>query len=80
MADVLVCTDWNATSGACSSFDLVQDVYLLPGTVEAQIDLIVNGGFSGEAFTLAFTGSLLVWATGLGIGLIISQVRKARIP
>lgn len=80
MADVLVCTDWNATSGACSSFDLAQGVYLFPESVEAQIDLIVNGGFSGEAFSLAFVGSLLVWATGLGIGLIVSQIRKARIP
>ena len=79
MADVLTCTNWDSVSSQCSQFELVQDVYLLPIGVEGYIDLILNGGFSEEAFSLAFVGTLLVWATGLGLGLIISQVRKARI-
>jgi hypothetical protein len=79
MADILTCTTWDAESSTCTEVALVQEVYLLPESVEAQVSLIINGGFSPEAFTLAFTGSLLIWATGLGIGLIVSQVRKARI-
>lgn len=79
MADVLTCTSWDVGSSTCTQVALVQDVYLMPTSVEGYIDLILNGGFSGEAFTLAFTGSLLIWATGLGVGLIASQVRKARI-
>lgn len=79
MADVLTCTAWDAGSSTCTEVALVQGIYLMPESVEGYIDLILNGGFSGEAFTLAFIGSLLIWATGLGVGMIASQIRKARI-
>lgn len=36
-------------------------------------------GFDETLFSMAFGAALLLFATGLGIGLIISTLRKARI-
>jgi hypothetical protein len=45
-----------------------------------QIELLLNGGWNQDAFNLAFMGVLSLWVTGLTVGIIIAQVRKARAP
>lgn len=79
MSTVLLCTAWDAASSSCSSFDVVEDVYLLPADAAGMVELLLNGGFDPEAFGIAFSGILGLWATGLAIGFIASNVRKARI-
>jgi len=39
-----------------------------------------NFGWNLEAFELGVAGALLAWATGVGVGLIIGQIRKMRAP
>jgi hypothetical protein len=41
--------------------------------------MLLNGGFEPEAFSIAFVGMLLVWAVGLGVGLIVARVRQLKI-
>ncbi|HZX32362.1 MAG TPA: hypothetical protein VFF03_13505 [Rhodocyclaceae bacterium] len=41
--------------------------------------LLTAFGFDASLFGLAFGGGLVVFVTGLGIGLAVSQVRKLRI-
>jgi hypothetical protein len=53
-----------------------QDVYLIPAGSEEQITMLLNGGFSPDAFQIAFIGFLVIWATGLGIGLILNLIKK----
>lgn len=44
----------------------------------AHIDLLLNGGFDAQSFEFAFMALMALWATGVGFGFIIAQVRKAR--
>lgn len=39
-----------------------------------------NFGWDLAAFEVGVGGALLAWATGIGVGLIISQIRKMRTP
>lgn len=79
MSTVLLCTNWDSGSSTCASFAVVEDVYLLPAESAGMVELLLNGGFSPEAFGIAFSGILGLWATGLAIGFIASTIRKARI-
>jgi hypothetical protein len=70
MAIIYTCLD-----AACTS-TVASDVFLIPSEHAAQIDLLVQGGFSEEAFGVAFGGMLLLWVTGLGIGFILNLIKK----
>lgn len=66
---------------------LACSVPLSPCPEESQVlvaswlsDLILNGGFDPDSFGVAFGGALVLWATGLAIGLIVAQIRKIRLP
>lgn len=80
LAAVRVCTSYTTgTDGAvsCSSEQYVE-TYLFSTAESAELNLISTGGLDVEAFSLFFVGTLLVFATGLGVGLILSQIRKVR--
>lgn len=44
----------------------------------AHLELLLNGGFDQQSFEVAFMGILALWATGVGFGFIIAQVRRMR--
>jgi hypothetical protein len=78
VADVLICTDWNATAATCDSVTLVPNVYLFSSDSIQQIDLLLNGGFDPQAFGVGFVGFMSLFAIGLATGLVVSQLRKLR--
>ncbi len=41
------------------------------------INLVLNGGFSSEAFGVGFGGIISLWIIGLTTGIIISIIRKS---
>lgn len=57
----------------------IQAVHLLPPEASTFTDLLVNGGFDPELARLGFVGVMLLWASGLAVGLIISHLRKTRV-
>ena len=69
---VLVCTDWDATLQTCGGFRVVQ-AYLIIDPSEMPF-----GSIDGELVSVVFGGVLLLFCVGMGIGLIIAQIRKAR--
>lgn len=75
MAWVRVCTD--LVEGVCN-VEQYQDAYLIPAGEQELINLLITGGFSPEAFGLAFTGMLVLFAAGAGTGIIIAQIRKLK--
>lgn len=42
------------------------------------LNLLLTGGFSPEAMELGFLGVMLMFATGLAVGIVANLVRKAR--
>lgn len=55
---------------------------LCSGTVSqvdgAQADLWITGGWDADAFAEGFSGIILLFVAGLGVGLVVSMVRKLR--
>jgi hypothetical protein len=78
VADVLICTDWNATAAICDSVTLVPNVYLFSSDSVQQIDLLLNGGFDPQAFGIGFVGILSLFAIGLATGIVVSMLRKMK--
>lgn len=72
---VLVCSSFDGAT--CVQQEFVQ-AYLLPATAGEQLDLLLQGGFSAELFNAGFMGMLTLFATGFGIGLVLSVLRKAK--
>jgi hypothetical protein len=70
MTVIYTCADAECTS------TVAQDVYLIPAGYEEYIQLFLNGGFSPEAFQKALIGYLLIWVTGIGVGLILNLIKK----
>lgn len=81
---ILACTDAAVLAGqavtACASGNQVwTDAYIIPATAQATIDLLLTGGFDEGSFEVGFMGLVLLWVTGLGIGFVISHIRRTRI-
>ena len=77
---IQACRAWTTNPDAsvsCSSFEWIQG-YVLPPSAESQLELLLQGGFSPELFQLGFLGTVLLFATGFGVGLIIAQLRKLK--
>jgi hypothetical protein len=77
---VLVCAQFTQSSSgvtSCTSQTWV-DTYVLTPDEQAQLQLVVNGGFDADTFTMFFGATLLLFATGFTVGIIISQIRKVR--
>lgn len=77
---VQVCMSWSTTKqGLMACNELAwQQAYLIPPEAAGYIDILVNGGFSPEAFGVGVAGVLGAWATGLITGWIASILRKAK--
>ncbi|THG82152.1 hypothetical protein E5198_10320 [Pseudomonas sp. A-1] len=77
---IQVCRSWvthQDGSLGCNTFEWVQG-YVLPPEVSGHLDLLVQGGFSADLFKIGFLGTLSLFATGFGIGLIVAQLRKLK--
>lgn len=44
----------------------------------AQAELWIYGGWDGDSFAEGFGGVVLLFIAGLGVGLVVSMVRKLR--
>lgn len=64
-------------NGVCQNQEYVQG-YVLPATAGDQLDLLFQGGFSTQGFTLGFSAMISLYAIGIGVGLIISVLRKLK--
>ena len=51
--------------------------FLLPPDVEPYVEVLM-GGFDPSAFKLGFASSIGMFVLGLGIGVILAALRKAR--
>ena len=75
---VLTCSQFTQSSEgvtSCTS-QAWQEAYVVTPEQQAQLELVINGGFDSESFVLFFSATLLMFAIGFGCGIIISQVRK----
>ena len=71
MAILLTCTQPLDTNGTCPA----------EAWQEIQIDVLTEAfTLNMETMELGFMGMLLLFCTGLGVGLIIAHVRKLRAP
>ena len=77
---VLVCTGFTTSVEGVTTCDnqVWTETYVVTPEQQAQLDLVVSGGFDPEVFTFFFTATLMLFATGFTVGIIISQLRKAR--
>ncbi|EIU3499474.1 hypothetical protein L4P89_004343 [Pseudomonas aeruginosa] len=77
---VQVCTAWTSTpEGFMACRELAwQQAYLIPSEAAGYVDILVNGGFSPEAFGIGAAGVLGSFVTGLLIGWVASLLRKAK--
>lgn len=77
---VQVCKTWvqnaDGTVG-CTHLEWIQ-TYLIPPEAAGYVDILVNGGFSPEAFGIGAAGVLGSFVTGLLIGWVASLLRKAK--
>ena len=48
-------------------------------TSSGQLDLLIQGGFDSGAAELAVLGVMMMFATGLGVGVVANIIRKERI-
>jgi uncharacterized membrane protein YjjP (DUF1212 family) len=74
------CTQFTQTSGGvttCTAQGWV-DTYVVTPDEQAQLQLVIQGGFDSSSFSLFFGGTLLMFATGFAVGIVISQLRKLR--
>ncbi|MCG8911443.1 hypothetical protein [Pseudomonas sp. DP-17] len=77
---VQVCTSWASTADGlmrCQQIEW-QQAYLIPPEAAGAIEILVNGGFSLEAFSIGAAGVMGAFVTGLLTGWVASLLRKAR--
>lgn len=80
VVSVQACTSWVTnpdTTVSCAALEW-QQAYLIPPEAAGYVDLLVSGGFSPEAFSVGFGGTLLVFAVGLSGGMIATILRRMR--
>ncbi|MED5608361.1 hypothetical protein VV867_11760 [Pseudomonas sp. JH-2] len=77
---VQVCTAWTSTADGfmqCQNIEW-QQAYLIPPEAAGYVDILVNGGFSPEAFAIGAAGVLGSFVTGLIVGWLASILRRAK--
>lgn len=72
---ISVCT--SLVSGVCESSGYIEG-YVLPPSATEQIDMLMQGGFSSQGFTLGFSAMIGTFAVGFGVGMIINIIRKLK--
>ena len=77
---VLVCSQFTQSPDGVTSCTAQAwtETYVVTPEQQAQLDLVINGGFDPEVFATFFTATLMLFATGFAVGIIISQLRKMR--
>lgn len=77
---VLVCSQFTTSGeGVISCTQQVwTETYVLTPDEQAQLELVINGGFDASTFALFFNATLALFAIGFSVGIIISQIRKAK--
>ncbi|WP_268796411.1 hypothetical protein [Pseudomonas huanghezhanensis] len=77
---VLACSQFTTSSdGSISCTQQTwTETYVLSPDEQAQLELVIGGGFDAGTFTLFFNATLALFAIGFGVGIIISQIRKAK--
>lgn len=71
-----ICTSVD-TNNVCLETEFVS-AYLLPPDSAPMLGLLLAGGFDSETALLGFMGVITLFVTGLTVGIVISQIRKAR--
>lgn len=77
---VLVCAQFTQSSSgvtSCTSQTWV-DTYVMSPDEQAQLELVVHGGFDSDTFLQFFGATLTLFAIGFSVGLVISQIRKLK--
>ena len=77
---VLVCTAFSENESGipvCTA-QAWTETYVVSPEQQAQLDLLTMGGFDEEVFTFFFSATLLLFAIGFSVGVVISQIRKAK--
>lgn len=77
---VLVCAGFSTSAEGVTTCDnqVWTETYVVTPEQQAQLELVINGGFDPEVFAFFFSATLLLFATGFTVGIIISQLRKVR--
>jgi hypothetical protein len=75
----IICTESHFENGIqiCDATELLDGV-ILPPSGDAQLSLLMDGGFSVDAAGQGFIGIMSLWVAGVTVGLIISLIRKVR--
>lgn len=78
---VLVCQQFTQAADGAITCTLQKwvDSYVVEPELQAQLQLLINGGFDKDTFLQFFGGTLLMFAVGFGVGLCISQIRRLKI-
>jgi hypothetical protein len=76
---VLTCTSFTTNGDGVMTCAHQQwmDAYVVPPEQAAAIELLVQGGWDKDAYQIGFGGTLLMFAIGLGVGVIINLIRKS---
>lgn len=80
MSLVQTCLDYTVNpdqSVTCHTTAYVE-AYLMPLEAQGISSLILNGGIDLDFVALGFTSVFGLWAAGLTVGIILSQIRKLR--
>ncbi|WP_454255710.1 hypothetical protein [Pseudomonas sp. Marseille-Q8238] len=80
VVSVQACTSWVTnpdSTVSCAALEWHQ-AYLIPPEAAGYVDILVNGGFSPEAFGVGFLGTLSVFLIGLSGGAVASILRRVR--
>ncbi|WEJ71425.1 hypothetical protein [Pseudomonas sp. PSE14] len=77
---VQVCTSWASTADGLMQCQHLQwqQAYLIPPEAAGAVEILVNGGFSLEAFSIGVAGVLGAFVTGLLTSWVASLLRKAK--
>ena len=77
---VLTCTQFStSTEGVIScSTQAWTETYVVTPDQQAQLELVITGGFDGDTFMQFFMGTIMLFVVGFTVGIIISQLRKMR--
>ncbi|RMO58535.1 hypothetical protein ALQ37_200046 [Pseudomonas syringae pv. aptata] len=77
---VLVCSRFSTSSEGVTSCDAQtwSETYVVSPEQQAQLELLITGGFDTEIYLQFFWGTIGLFVVGFAAGIIISQVRKIR--
>lgn len=78
MAFVLTCANYDPEVTPMLCNRVIVEAELLPSTSLEVIELLTGSGFNQEAASLGLMGIMSMWAIGVGFGIMIAMIRKAK--